>query len=180
MTREIWSTRETSAITNSSVKGELIRPVVHARLYIAPIIRFGETPTPEQVNEFKRVCSHYFEQNPGEIVGKIPPRELLPTSKTYVHACPPTALASTYRCPLHSWLQPYWLPNHILPGRGGGLEVSSVPISLASAVYSEPNLPVTTCSVFHCFSLEASLAAFIEVSGQLNQFALTQIQNHTY
>ncbi len=32
--------------------------------------RFGETPTSEQVDEFKRVCSHFFTQHPGEIIGR--------------------------------------------------------------------------------------------------------------
>ena len=33
--------------------------------------RFGEAPIPNQVEEFKRVCSHFFDQHPGEIVGEF-------------------------------------------------------------------------------------------------------------
>lgn len=33
------------------------------------ILRYGEAPTSSQVEEFKRVCSHFFEQHPGEIIG---------------------------------------------------------------------------------------------------------------
>ncbi len=33
--------------------------------------RFGETPTSEQVDEFKRVSSHFFTQHPGEIIGEL-------------------------------------------------------------------------------------------------------------
>ena len=33
------------------------------------ISSFGEAPTLSQVEEFKRICSHFFEQHPGEIIG---------------------------------------------------------------------------------------------------------------
>lgn len=31
---------------------------------------FKEPPTPAQFEEFKRICSHFFEQHPGEIIGQ--------------------------------------------------------------------------------------------------------------
>ena len=35
-------------------------------------LRFGEAPTADQVKEFNRVSSHFFEQHPGEIIGESP------------------------------------------------------------------------------------------------------------
>lgn len=34
-------------------------------------VSFGEAPTVDQVEEFKRICSHFFEQHPGAIIGGL-------------------------------------------------------------------------------------------------------------
>ena len=66
------------------------------------LYRYGEAPTVDQVEDFKRVCSHFLEQHPGEIIGDVILYNHYSTSKMM------------YRCSLHSWIQQDWFSHHFL------------------------------------------------------------------
>lgn len=78
--------------------------------------RFGETPSAEQVDEFKRVCSHFFAQHPGEIVGEL-------------EQCVAMVTVHLYRCALYSWLQQNRISRHFLSCGERRLGVSALDCS---------------------------------------------------
>lgn len=54
---------------SESKHSKYIKPSWIQGSYCFILYSYGEAPAPNQVEEFKRVCSHFFEQHPGDIIG---------------------------------------------------------------------------------------------------------------
>lgn len=93
---------------SESKHSKYIKPSWIQGSYCFILYSYGEAPAPNQVEEFKRVCSHFFEQHPGDIIGD---GTIIVSENILI------VVYMKCRSPLYSWVQQDWISDYFLPGR---------------------------------------------------------------